>query len=185
MSRSKGKLKHDKLTRIDPEKMLSEKVAEGLTLGPEAEEEAKEKFPNLPGALDLSYLTDKGGAEIKFRCFDTHDPNVLIRFPDGRLFSEPAIAFTAEDKKRIELGYVCLRCLEPQSGANADDHLPGCIGVGMHGPRYMRSGQHLIDVAAEFDDSNIHVGPSRPLSAYADELEDRKLKRVFEEKVKS
>ena len=93
-----------------------------------------------------------------------------------------AIAFTASDKKRIELGYLCLRCMEPQSGANADDHIEGCIGVEMYGPRYMRDGHHLTDVAAELDDRNVHVGPGRPVSAYLDELQDRKMRRVFEEK---
>ena len=181
MSRSKGKLKHDKATRVDPEKMLSEKVAEGLTLGPEAEEEAAEKFPNLPGAPDLAYLTKVGG--VKFRAFDQAEIEPMyIRFPDGRLVRDVDVGFTSEDKKRIELGYLCIRCLEPQSGANADDHIEGCIGVAMHGERYMRDGFHLIDVAAEFDERDVHIGPGRPIRAYLEQQEERKLKRAFEAK---
>jgi hypothetical protein len=153
---------------VDPGEMLSEKVADGLTLGPEALEEAEERFPNLPGAPDLSYLGQESNEGIKFRALDHTDisNSALLRFPDGRLFRDVDIGLTASDRARVEQGYVCIRCLEPQSSANADDHLEGCIGVSMHGDRYMRDGQHLIDVAAEFDERQIHVGPSRPLRAF-------------------
>jgi hypothetical protein len=165
---------------IDPDKMLSEDIAEGLTLGPDSEEEAKEKFPNLPGAPDLSYLKREGG--VKFRVFDKPSSPLYIGFPDGRLLRDVDIGFTKEDRERIEQGYICIRCLEPQSAANADDHLEGCIGVAHYGERYMRDGFHLIDVAAEFDENEVHVGPERPLQSYLDAQEERRLKRAFAEK---
>jgi hypothetical protein len=170
----------DKGTGIDPAKMLSEEIAEGLTLGPESKEEADEKFPNLPGAPDLSYLSREGG--VKFRALDKPSSPFYIGFPDGRLLRDVDIAFTKEDKQRIEQGYLCLRCMEPQTHANADQHLEGCIGVAHYGERYMRDGYHLIDVAAEFDESEIHVGPERPLRAYVDDMDERMEKKRWRHK---
>jgi len=179
MSRSRGWQSLAKKAKgVDPAKMLSEKVADGLTLGPDAEEEAKERFPNLPGAPDLSYLLNAGG--VKFRALESAELDPMyIRFPDGRLVRDVDVGFTKEDKEKIEQGYMCLRCMEPQPHQNADVHLEGCIGVGMRGPKYMRDGWHLIDVAAEFDERNVHIGPGRPIRAFLEEQEERKLKRAF------
>jgi len=171
----------DQGTGIDRGKMLSEDVAEGLTLGPESEEEAKEKFPNLPGAPDLSYLNRAGG--VKFRALDVPSSPLYIGFPDGRLLRDVDVAFTPDDRERIEQGYICIRCLEPQSAANADDHLPGCIGVAHYGERYMRDGYHMIDVAAEFDERMVHVGPERPLKAHLEDLEEEAEKRRFDRRI--
>ena len=165
---------------VDPARMLSEQVAEGLTLGPDSEEEAKEKFPGLPGQPDLSYLRAPDG--VKFRVLEPVEDPLYIKFPDGRLLRDVDVAFTPEDKQRIEQGYLCLRCMEPQSSANADDHLDGCIGVDRYGERYMRDGYHLVDVAAEFDDRDVHVGPARPMRAYLAEQDERKAKREFDVK---
>lgn len=154
---------------------LPERIHEGITLGPESKEEADEKFPNLAGALDLSYLGQERRHGIAFRAVQhTREDPLLLRFPDGRLFRDVDVAFSADDRKRVELGYVCIRCLEPQSAANADDHLDGCIGVATYGERYMRDGYHLIDIAAEFDEREVHVGPSRPLRAYLDQMDERR-----------
>jgi hypothetical protein len=154
---------------------LPEKIHEGITLGPEAKEEADEKFPPLAGAPDLSYLGQERRDGIAFRAVEQGvGDSLLLRFPDGRLFRDVDVAFSADDRKRVELGYVCIRCLEPQSQANADEHLDGCIGVSQYGERYMRDGYHLIDVAAEFDEREVHVGPSRPLRAYLDRMDERR-----------
>jgi len=171
----------DQGTGVDRSKMLSEDVAEGLTLGPDSEEEAREKFPNLPGAPDLSYLLKRDG--VKFRAFDKPSSPLYIAFPDGRLMRDVDVAFTAEDRQKIEQGYLCLRCMEPQTHANADQHLEACIGVAHYGERYMRDGFHLIDVCAEFDENQVHVGPERPLTAHLEELEVEAEKRRFREKI--
>jgi len=170
----------DKGTGVDRGKMLSEDVAEGLTLGPDSKEEADEKFPNLPGAPDLSYLNRAGG--VKFRAIDKPSSPLYIGFPDGRLMRDVDVAFTKEDRERIEQGYICIRCLEPQSAANADDHIEGCIGVAHYGERYMRDGYHLIDVCAEFDEHQIHVGPERPLRDYLARMDEKKEKQSFRER---
>lgn len=154
---------------------LSPKVAEGITQGKFALEEANEKFPILPGALDLSYLLKRDGVGVRFRASLAENQQVALRFPDGRMFADTDIAMTARDRNRIEMGYVCLRCLEPQRSANADEHLPGCIGVDHYGSRYMRDGHMMVDVAAEFH-GNKHVGPSRPIRQYAEEQDQRKEK---------
>lgn len=173
------KIKRDKETRIDPEKMLSERVAEGLTLGPESKEEADEKFPPLPGQPDLSYLSRSGG--VKFRAIEQTENPFYLRFPDGRKFRDVDIAFTADDRERIRQGYMCLRCMEPQPSAYADEHIEGCIGVDQFGEHYMRD--HMaVEVRAEFDEREVHVGPNRPLKAYLAEQEERKLRREFDAK---
>jgi len=89
---------------------LPEKIHEGITLGPDSLEEANEKFPNLPGAPDLSYLGQERRTGIAFRALE-HElgDSLLLRFPDGRLFRDVDVAFSADDRKRIELGYVCIR----------------------------------------------------------------------------
>jgi hypothetical protein len=166
---------------VDPGDMLGEGIAEGLTLGPESEEEAREKFPSLPGAPDLTYLNREGG--VKFRALDKPTDPFYIGFPDGRLMRDVDVAFSKEDREKIEQGYICIRCLEPQSSANADDHLEGCIGVAHYGERYMRDGHHLVDVAAEFDEREVHVGPARPLRAHLQELEEEAEKRRFRERM--
>lgn len=166
---------------VDPGDMYGEKIAEGLTLGPDAKEEADEKFPALPGAPDLSYLTKPGG--VKFRAFDRPQDPFYIGFPDGRLMRDVDVAFSADDRAKIEHGYICLRCLEPQSAMNADEHLPGCIGVAHYGERYMRDGYHTVDVAAEFDEQLIHAGPARPLRAYLEEMEQEQEQRRFRRKL--
>ena len=180
MAKKKPRIQPLKAEGVDPGEMLGEKIAEGLTVGPEAEEEAKEKFPGLPGAPDLSYLARAGG--VKFRAFDKPSDPFYIGFPDGRLLRDVDIAFSADDRKKIELGYICIRCLEPQSSANADEHLEGCTGVAHYGERYMRDGHHLADVLQEFDEREVHAGPWRPLKRYLEEQEERSLRRKFDAK---
>lgn len=171
----KTRVPHSKPKGIDPENMLSEKIAEGLTFGKDSLEEANEKFPTLPGAVDLTYMLKEGG--IKFRALNARreqgEPEVIMRMPDGRVMREVDVAFSPEDRLKIEQGYVCIRCLEPQSAMNADDHIEGCMGVAMYGERYMRDGYHTIDVAAEFDERMVHVGPGRPLRAAVEAQDDR------------
>jgi len=154
---------------------LTPKVAEGLTQGKFAKEEADERFPILPGAVDLSYLLKRDGKGVRFRASLAETQEVALHFPDGRMFADVDVGMTTEDRNRVELGYVCLRCLEPQSSANADEHLPGCIGVDHFGPRYMRDGYMTVEVAAEFHGDK-HVGPSRPLRQHVEEQEQRKEK---------
>jgi hypothetical protein len=36
----------------------------------------------------------------------------------------------------------------------------------------MRDGYHLIDIAAEFNEQQVHVGPSRPLRQYLDQMDE-------------
>lgn len=182
MAERKTKIQPLRAKGVDPADMLSEDIAQGLTLGPDSEEEARERFPNLPGAPDLSYLQREGG--VKFRALDKPSSPLYIGFPDGRLMRDVDVAFTKEDRERIEQGYICIRCLEPQSSANADDHLEGCIGVAHYGERYMRDGYHLVDVAAEFDERMIHVGPERPLQSYLDDQDERAQKQLFTRKLR-
>jgi hypothetical protein len=120
---------------------------------------------------------------VKFRAIDKPSDPFYIGFPDGRLLRDVDVAFSKDDREKIEHGYICIRCLEPQSSMNADDHLEGCIGVAHYGERYMRDGHHLVDVAAEFDEREVHVGPSRPLRAHLQELEEQAEKRRFKERM--
>lgn len=171
---------------VDLDSVLSEKVAEGITQGPHALEEANEKFPILPGAVDLSYMRRDHDGELRFRVRENPNNQVALRFPDGRMFSEPDILYPPEIRQEIEQGYRCLRCQEKQSTINADEHLlngDGCIGVQQYGLRYMRDGFHLIDVAAEFTEDGAHVGPSRPLTQYMEDQDQRieKLRWVKEQ----
>lgn len=43
------------------------------------------------------------------------DHNTTVRLPDGREFLDANIALHEEDVERIRTGYVCIRCLEPQT----------------------------------------------------------------------
>ena len=52
----------------------------------------------------------------------------------------------------------------------------------MRGPRYMRDGWQTADIALEFE-GEVHVGPSKPISEYEAEVEERREQRKFAAKI--
>jgi len=109
------------------------------------------------------------------------DSDVIVEFADGRKFYDVTKTFNPETVDAIVKGMICLRCLEPQSAPDADEHLPGCEGVATHGEHYMRDRQRL-DFMAEFVGDK-HMGPSRPIQAFLEDQMERQSKRKFIQRV--
>lgn len=111
------------------------------------------------------------------------DTGLIRQAPDGRRFADATLSFPPEVVRAIQAGMVCLKCLEPQPFSFADRHVPGCEGVLMRGPHYMAQWQ-IIDFALEFEGDK-HIGPSKPMAEYDAEIEEKRLKHQFENKVLS
>lgn len=84
-------------------------------------------------------------------------------------------ALTPEAEGKMREGYLCMYCYEPQSSAWADQHIPGCKGVLMHGPRFMRDRQSVEFSLRHEGDSM--MGPQKPMRDFLDAQSERSEKR--------
>lgn len=82
--------------------------------------------------------------------------------------------YTAKGMARLKEGRVCLRCDEP-----LDPSFPSeCPLCG-----YAVKERQIMDIAMEFEGEK-HIGPSRPVSEYLAEQDERVAKREFDRKIK-
>jgi hypothetical protein len=162
---------------------LHPNMAPGLTQGV-PRDEALAMFPakGTDGVTALQHLTRdepmeglRGVPRPHFRAEDADTG--FLRVSGDRTLRDAAMFYTHEMMNALRAGMVCLRCLEPQSHSFADDHIEGCEGVLIHGPRYMRDRQ-ILDIAMEFE-GNKHLGPSKPMQELLDEQDERVEKRRF------
>lgn len=162
---------------------IAEGITEGVSKEEVMEEMAAEPSP-LDGAERIAHLAkDRRVERVPLPAFvgEDHPSDLLVTFADGRTFRDVNKTFRPEVHEAMKAGMICLRCLEPQPTAFADEHLPGCEGVALAGPRYMRDRQ-IIDMAVEFEGEK-HLGPSRPISAYLDEMRAEREKALFDRKL--
>lgn len=169
------------------EEDLAPGIAAGLTQGIPKEEVLAQLAaePSAPSGVEM--LRHMNGVEHvgrvplpKFIIDDTPS-DLVVTFPDGRKFRDVEKAFQPDVIAAMRGGMICLRCLEPQSGPFADDHLPGCEGVALHGDHYMRDRQSL-DLGLEMRDGK-HFGPAQPIGTFLDEQEVRVEKARFKQKI--
>lgn len=167
-------------TKINVEN-LAPAIAEGMTFGvPKAE--ALAESPSKEGSVVRHMSEHESVGRVPLPRFVGEDrAGMVTTFADGREFRDKTLIFQPEVMRSFQAGMICLRCLEPQSHAFADEHLPGCEGVALVGARYMRDRQ-IMDYAMEFDGER-HLGPSRPINEYLDELEAVAEKRAFDRKI--
>ena len=133
-------------------------------------EEWKKNKP--PDGITMGLVVNEGIAVMQ-----EHETDLIVEFADGRKFNEVMKVYSEEEFDRMAQGYRCLKCWEPQEVAFGDDHLPGCEGVALRGEHYMRDWQ-LVDMANEME-GMIHLGPSRPISAFLEDQAQRMEKRRF------
>lgn len=182
---AKGKYKrkpHGQRFRINPDN-LSPGLRDGFTQGMTAEQ-ALAETPN-PESRDILKGMAKaerlGRVPLSRFIGEDYDSGMGVAFSDGRVFRDMQLTFQPETIKAIQAGMICLKCLEPQPYAFADQHLPGCEGVALAGPTYMGNRQ-IMDFAMEFTGDK-HLGPSKPISEYIEELELKAEKRRFDMKI--
>lgn len=170
------------------EENLAPGIAAGLTQGIPKEEVLAQLAaePSAPSGVEsirhMREVEHTGRVPLpKFVADDTPSDLVVV-FPDGRKMRDVEKMFQPEVMTAIRGGMICLRCLEPQSFAFSDDHLPGCEGVALHGPHYMRDRQGM-DFALEVREGK-HLGPAHPIGFYLDEQDERRDRELFEQKLK-
>ena len=189
--------KKSKFRPIDVSEM-SERQREGFIQGDdprEVWEESKERFPKTPGVDGIQLARTLRDAERvvgtrvplpKFVGKEPEQTSLVTTFPDGRNFREAHLTFQPETIRAMKAGMICLKCLEPQAYANEDKHMPDCEGLALHGPRYMRKGRQIIDLAMELEHSTgTHVGPSKPIGEHMAEMELRAEQRRFRKKIEA
>lgn len=166
---------------------LAPGIAEGLTQDVSIGELRKEYKGKIPDSIKVASHMNQEQRSGVSRGLRPHfvAQNSITGFirqsPDGRKFADVEITFTREILNQIRAGMICLKCMEPQASPFEDAHIPGCEGVLMRGPRYMREWQ-IIDLAMEFE-GETHIGPAKPMAEHDAEIEERRLKRQFDEQI--
>lgn len=172
--------------KIDPGD-LAPGIAAGLTQDVSIEELRDAHQGKIPDGLKVAQHMNQEQSSGVSRGLRPHFvaqdkiTEFIRQSPDGRKFADVEITFTKDILDQIRGGMLCLKCMEPQSYPFEDFHLKGCEGVLMRGPRYMKEWQ-IIDLAMEFE-GETHIGPSKPMAEYDAEIEEKRLKRAFDEKV--
>lgn len=177
------KTKKQKLVREDE---LAPGIAAGLTQGLPAEEALRaHPVTGRPGVETIRHMTEDKkvhGMRVPVPHFVGKNASTgFVRESMGRKMGDVQMQFTPEVMRAMREGSLCLRCLEPQSYPFEDSHLPGCEGVLLHGPRYMKDRQ-ILDIAMEFE-GEVHVGPSKPMQEMLDAQDERMEKRRFIDRV--
>ncbi len=171
---------------INPEE-LHPSLRPGLTQGASAKE-AQEYLGSIEPARDgtdvARYMREAGSAgdsRVPIPRFSGSDHATgFVRQSLDRRMGDALLTFPRDVIRAMQAGMICLRCLEPQPYAFADDHLEGCEGVLVHGPHYMKDRQ-IMDFAMEFEGDK-HIGPSKPMSEYLEEQDLRVEKAKFRAK---
>lgn len=167
---------------------LAPGIAKGLTVGASAKE-ALEEHP-VKGKSGIELVRDLAKAERvigtrvplpKFIGREAPDSPLIMSYGDERRFRDVTLLYPPDVLRAMREGMLCFKCGEPQAHAWEDRHLPGCAGVDLHGGTYMRERQ-ILDMAMEME-GEVHVGPSKPLSEFADEQDLRIEKRAFIDRV--
>lgn len=180
-SRARKRQRH-----IDPGE-LHPQLRSGLTQGASAEEAQQELGPVVAhdGVDIVRYLREQKaveGTRIPVPRFigASKDTGFVRQRPDGTRLGDAVLTFPWEVVRAMRAGMICMRCLEPQSFAFADEHIEGCEGVDLHGPHYMKDRQ-VVDFALEFEGEKL-IGPSKPMSEYLEEQDLRVEKAKFRAK---
>lgn len=164
---------------------LAPRIAEGITQGvpkdevfADLEASRQEERQIVKGMVEQAHV---GRVPLPRFVGADHPTSVVLTFADGRSFRETNKTFQPETMRALQAGMICLKCLEPQSHAFGDEHLPGCEGVALAGPTYMKDRQ-IIDLNMEFEGEK-HIGPAKPIRQYLEEMDMRAEQRAFDRKI--
>ena len=162
-------------------------VAKGLTLGTlegVSQREALEQHPvkRMDASQVVSHLGTadermmKRDGRAMFAPFVARDSTDAV-WNDGvtdRPQMDYSKTYTKQGMGLLKEGRQCLRCDEP----HPDPFPLACDVCG-----YAMKDRQILDIAMEFEGER-HLGPSKPIAQYLEEIEERKEKRRFIKKVK-
>ena len=161
---------------------LAPGIADGLTQGPHATEEAEERFPYEKQKSGVAIVQQHLGGEQKtigripvFRAILRDDPESV--WTDGqtdRLQRNVIAAVDPATLSAMRAGHICLRCYEPHE--NSFPELCDLCG-------YPMAERQIMDIAMEFRGAE-HVGPAQPFDQFLAEQEERKEKRAFAKRLR-
>lgn len=156
---------------------LAPKIAEGYTDTPMTPEDARREFPvQKPGEMSLAHMTRERGRGEPFAAMVLVPLDVVIEEPNtGRKFKDVKVVVTKQEAGEIEAGIRCLKCKEPWGAENMlPDECPVCD--------YEAHKRQMIDCAAEMVGTE-HIGPSRPMQQFMDDLHTRQDEAAFRQKL--
>lgn len=156
---------------------LSPGIAEGITQGKFAREEADERFPHEHVKSGEEIVQQHlGGAQKTlgrlpvFRAILRDDPESV--WQDGqtdRLQRNVIAAVDGATMEAMRSGHMCLRCYEPSPNA-----FPELCSL----CNYPMRERQIMDIAMEFR-GNEHVGPAQPFNEFIAQQEERMEKAAF------
>jgi len=158
---------------------VSEFIAKGLTTDPDEDREMVEKASGPDGAEQLrqvqqiEYLPGTRVPIPKFVATVDDDTAWMDGVHDDRLMRGVVVSFPQEVVDAMRAGHICIRCYEPHAEA-----FPVACKLCGFNMREMQS----VAFAAEFEGIT-HVGPSKPLQAFADERENERLMKEHAKKM--
>jgi len=154
--------------KIKPEH-LAPKIAEGLTQGATIEEAARE-FPTKKRSQGFGHLAHPGSAPVMV----AEENETIIHEPNtGRRMRDVNITRPPQHVAEIKDGYRCLECGERFETAWPEMCPVCCFAV---------SDMQSLRFAAEFEGEK-HLGPTKPITQFLNELEERELRRTFDQKI--
>lgn len=165
--------------KVKPEQ-LAPKIAEGYTDTPMTEEDARREFPStVEKKRDLGFLrkpTYLPGTRLPIPEMVLIPNDVVIEEPNtGRRFHDVDQGMHPEARQAIQAGHMCLKCKEP----HPDEAFPMYCNV----CGYEMRERQILDCAVEFE-GEIHVGPSKPLTDFMEDLDERQQKQMYAKKIR-
>lgn len=177
--------KHEKDLRHD---QFAPNVAAGLTFGTLdgiSKREALEAHPvkRVDASQAVAHMTDADQRMFRRDGRAMFAPFVARNSTDavwtdgvtGRPQMDYSATFTKEGLDLLKEGRQCLRCGEPHP------EKPFPVSCDFCG--YAMKDRQVMDIAMEFEGER-HLGPSRPIAEYLEEIELRKEKRRFIKRVR-
>jgi hypothetical protein len=155
-----------------------DKIIEGLhpkqQAGLSIEGEDIAPSPDMPDPSQaIAHMKGEDERRPRVRFVAEPDPSEIWSLGDDRLVGGVDITYTPDTIREMQSGYKCIRCMEPQ-----DEAFPlNCSLCGYE----MRDSQ-IRDMSLEFKGEK-HLGPSRPITEYLDELDARHEKAKFAKKI--
>lgn len=158
---------------------LAPKIEEGFTDSPMTEEDARKEFPTQERQKrDLSFLRESRylpGTRLPIPEMVLIPNDAVIEEPNtGRRFVDVDQGMHPEARRAIQSGNMCLRCKEPQ---------PEAFPIRCDVCGYEMRERQILDCTHELA-GEIHVGPSRPLEEFMEELEERQSRNAFDQKIR-
>ena len=162
--------------KVKPDQ-LAPKIAEGFTDRPLTPEEAAREFPaQRTKDMDVSHMRGEmmPGSRVPKPTMVLIPNDAVIEEPNtGRRMKDVDQVITEDMMGAIIDRMMCLRCKEPFE-------IPNPINCPVCG--YEVRDRQALDAGMELTGDR-HVGPSKPLAEFMEDLQDRQLASAFEKKI--